>query len=100
MAVLIGSDIPAIQPRHIAVAFQRLGAADAVFGPALDGGYWLVGLNRRRPVFPFKNVRWSTRHALEDSVANLGARRVAFAARLMDVDDGESWKRHQRARAW
>ncbi|MEK9725170.1 MAG: DUF2064 domain-containing protein [Rhodospirillaceae bacterium] len=44
--VLIGADIPDIRPADIAAAFRALGAHDAVFGPADDGGYWLVGLKR------------------------------------------------------
>ena len=46
-AVIVGSDIPALTPAHIAAAFGALGRAEAVFGPATDGGYWLVGLRRR-----------------------------------------------------
>ncbi|RMF02652.1 MAG: glycosyltransferase, partial [Alphaproteobacteria bacterium] len=44
--VVIGTDIPQIGPGHIAQAFRQLGSHDAVFGPAGDGGYWLVGLKR------------------------------------------------------
>ena len=33
-------------PEHIADAFKLLGRADAVFGQAPDGGYWLIGLKR------------------------------------------------------
>ncbi len=45
--VIIGADIPEITPDHIGRAFAALGRSDAVFGPAADGGYWLVGLKRR-----------------------------------------------------
>ena len=45
-AVLVGSDIPGLTPDAIARAFLALGRHDAVFGPAMDGGYWLVGLRR------------------------------------------------------
>ena len=43
---LIGSDIPEIQRTHIARAFDELGRNQAVFGPSLDGGFWLTGLKR------------------------------------------------------
>lgn len=90
--VLIGSDIPAIRPHHIREAFRMLGRADAVFGPATDGGYWLVGLKRRpRLLSPFKDVRWSSRHALADTLRNLETRTVAMAATLSDVDDGKDF---------
>ena len=85
--VLIGTDIPGVAPGHIAQAFARLGGHDAVFGPAEDGGYWLVGLRRcPRLLRPFAGVRWSSPHALADTVANLARARVAMVATLSDVD--------------
>src|SRR4051812_39605323 len=45
--VVIGSDIPGIRRHHIAEAFRVLGSHSFVFGPARDGGYWLVGARRR-----------------------------------------------------
>ena len=67
--VLIGTDIPGITRAHIAAAFRLLGRHDAVFGPATDGGYWLVGVRRRpRVLRPFRGVRWSTQHALADTL--------------------------------
>lgn len=95
-AVIIGSDIPAITPTHIAAAFRALGRHEAVFGPAKDGGYWLVGL-RRRPRVPrhlFEGVRWSSEHALADTLAGLPPRwSVAFLETLEDIDDAVSYDR-------
>ncbi len=87
-AVIVGSDIPDLTARHIVRAFHALGGNDAVFGPGLDGGYWLVGLRRARPMPPalFRNVRWSTPHALADSVATLPGHRIAMTDILGDVD--------------
>ncbi len=93
--VIVGTDIPEIRPDHILRAFVALGRHDAVFGPAGDGGYWLVGL-RRHPRVPdvFRNVRWSTEHALADTLANLGpGQTTAMLEELEDVDDGESYGR-------
>jgi len=85
--VIVGSDIPAIEAEHIAQAFRLLGRNDAVFGPAADGGYWLIGLKRTpKMLAPFAGVRWSSPHALADTLANLKGRRVAFAVTLSDVD--------------
>jgi rSAM/selenodomain-associated transferase 1 len=94
-AILVGSDIPGITAEGIARAFRALGAADAVFGPARDGGYWLVGVRDRALLRGlFRNVRWSTNHALADTIANLPAgRRHALVDMLEDVDDAESWRR-------
>ena len=92
--IIVGSDIPSIRPSHIAEAFRLLGGADAVLGPAPDGGYWLVGLKRTpRVPKPFAAVRWSGSHALSDTLANLKGRRVALAARLSDVDTAEDLRR-------
>jgi len=93
--VLVGSDIPAIETRHIAAAFRLLGAHDLVFGPAADGGFWLVGA-RRRPRLPplFEKVRWSSPHALADTLARVpGKVTVGFVESLEDVDDGDSHRR-------
>jgi glycosyltransferase A (GT-A) superfamily protein (DUF2064 family) len=88
-AILIGSDIPGLGPADIAAGFRALGRADAVFGPALDGGYWLVGFGPRRPHKPFAKVRWSSPHALADTKANFHARRVALLPPKRDVDSAE-----------
>jgi rSAM/selenodomain-associated transferase 1 len=91
-AIIIGSDIPEINASHIAQAFELLGRADAVLGPASDGGYWLVGLKRSpRTLAPFAGVRWSGPHALADTLANLKRKRVAFAPTLDDVDTAQSY---------
>jgi len=97
---IVGSDIPAIGADDIAAAFAALGRADLVFGPAEDGGYWLVGA-RRRPAVPrlFGDVRWSGPHALADTLRNAGRRSVAFAATLADVDtlaDYLAWRKSER----
>jgi len=86
--VLVGSDIPELGAAHIARAFRRLGGSDMVFGPAEDGGFWLVGLGgvRSVPRYLFKGVRWSQAATLSDTIAGLHTRRVAFADRLGDVD--------------
>ncbi|MDO6523031.1 TIGR04282 family arsenosugar biosynthesis glycosyltransferase [Shimia thalassica] len=85
---IIGADIPGIQTNHIAEAFRALGDNDAVFGPAFDGGYWLTGLKRTAPVPAtlFDNVRWSTEHALTDSIETLRGQRIAQISKLRDVD--------------
>lgn len=94
--VIVGSDIPAIRRDHIANAFRRLGTADAVFGPAPDGGYWLVGLRRcPRRLAPFHNVPWSTKRALAATCANLTGRTVATAPTLCDVDTKEDYARER-----
>jgi uncharacterized protein len=85
---VIGADIPGVTRAEIAKAFDALGAHDAVFGPAPDGGYWLIGLKRTRAVPPglFDGVRWSSEHALADTIATLPDHRIAIITTLQDVD--------------
>jgi rSAM/selenodomain-associated transferase 1 len=93
--VIIGADIPGVRRAHVAAGFRALGAHDLVFGPATDGGYWLVGAKRRPlPARLFERVRWSTEHALADTLAGLPARcSVALVDTLDDVDDGAALRR-------
>jgi rSAM/selenodomain-associated transferase 1 len=96
-AVLIGSDIPDIAPRHIEAAFTALGRCPVVFGPAEDGGYWLVGLRRMQPMpLLFSRVRWSTDSALADTLRNMGApTRCVLLDRLLDLDDAAALRSHR-----
>lgn len=85
---LIGADIPGIRSQNIARAFRALGSADAVFGPSPDGGFWLIGLKSPRPARSrlFRDVRWSSEHALADTVASIPDLKVAYVDELQDVD--------------
>lgn len=91
---VIGGDIPDINRHRIGEAFAALGRNDAVFGPAPDGGYWLIGLRRRRAIPPglFKGARWSSAHALADTKATLPDHRIAHIATLNDVDTAADLK--------
>jgi rSAM/selenodomain-associated transferase 1 len=84
--VLIGCDIPDAGPNDVRSAFRALGSVQAAFGPAADGGYWLVALSPRRPAYPFASVRWSTEYALGDTLLNFAGSRVALLRTLHDVD--------------
>jgi uncharacterized protein len=95
--VIIGSDIPGIARRDIAAAFHALGAGDAVFGPADDGGYWLVGQRRMPRILRlFDAVRWSSRHTLADTLANVEGRRVCLLRSAADVDGAADYLRWRR----
>ncbi|PVA10284.1 hypothetical protein DC366_08545 [Pelagivirga sediminicola] len=85
---IIGADIPGLRRAHVARAFAALGAHDAAFGPAPDGGYWLIGLRRSGavPAGFLRGVRWSGADALADSMATLPGARIALLDTLRDVD--------------
>jgi rSAM/selenodomain-associated transferase 1 len=92
---LIGCDIPEATAADVLAAFRRLNTADAVFGPAEDGGYWLIALGPRRPADLFGAVRWSTEHALADTLRQFRGKRIGFVRRLADVDtlaDYQLWQ--------
>jgi rSAM/selenodomain-associated transferase 1 len=93
---IIGSDIPDATAADLRAAFRALGRHDAVFGPAGDGGYWLVALGSRRPAQPFVNARWSTEHALADTLRNFSGHRVARLRMLRDVDTAGDLAEHPR----
>lgn len=97
---IVGADIPDISRARVASAFAALGSADAVFGPAKDGGYWLIGLKRVRavPAKLFHGVRWSTEHALADTIATLGDHSVKTVSTLRDVDTLKDLQELQQSR--
>ena len=96
--ILIGSDIPGVRAEHIAEAFGSLTRHELVFGPADDGGFWLVGGRRQSvPAGLFSGVRWSSPHALADTLKNCDGRTVSFAATLSDVDDAQDYTRQAQA---
>ena len=88
--LVIGSDIPGVGRREIARAFLALGSADVVLGPSGDGGYWAIGSRasrRRLPRGSLAGVRWSTCHALRDTVRALQDQgTLRMVGELRDVD--------------
>jgi len=84
--ILIGTDIPGLNHRQIRAAAVALKSHHAVFGPAADGGYYLIAMGTRRPTTPFANVRWSSADALAGTRQNFGTRRIKILETLRDVD--------------
>lgn len=98
--ILIGGDIPDMRPHHLRQALAVVRRNHVTFGPATDGGFWLVGLRRgiRSPDL-FRDVRWSHPETLTDSLRGLpGAWRVGMASRLNDVDDLGDYRRQMNRR--
>jgi rSAM/selenodomain-associated transferase 1 len=92
--ILVGCDIPDLGVAHIKAAAAALGRTRAVFGPAHDGGYYLVGFAPLRPAGAFKSVRWSTNHALADTQVHIRGK-TALLEPLDDIDDQaafNAWK--------
>jgi rSAM/selenodomain-associated transferase 1 len=92
--ILIGSDIPNIRVSIIQKVFQYLKSADIVFGPATDGGFWLIGFSNRKKIYkPFVNVKWSDRNTLADTLINLKHRHVIITKEMQDIDNKEDYDR-------
>ena len=86
---IIGSDIPDVSIEKIDRAFKVLMRNEFVIGPTLDGGFWLFGTRKIRTISKktFKNVRWSSIYAYEDTVKTLETERWACCDILRDVDN-------------
>ena len=96
--LIVGSDIPDIDRRHITKAFDTLKRNELVFGPSGDGGYWLVGAAQGARIGTlFDDVRWSTKFALADTLNNVRPSvRVGMLGELPDIDDGEAYAAWRR----
>ena len=90
--VLVGADSPTLPIVYVEQAYRELERADVVFGPAMDGGYYLVGCARRVPPI-FADNEWSHRRVLAAAVARLSdpAWRVALLPPWYDVDTLQDW---------
>ncbi|BAZ14863.1 hypothetical protein NIES4071_67330 [Calothrix sp. NIES-4071] len=94
--IIIGSDCPGINAQILTTAFAHLNEVDLVLGPALDGGYYLIGLRRLIPEL-FKNINWGTSQVGKQTIdiaQSLGLYQ-AYLAPLADVDRPEDlpiWK--------
>ncbi|MEL6359681.1 MAG: TIGR04282 family arsenosugar biosynthesis glycosyltransferase [Pseudomonadota bacterium] len=70
--IILGTDTIGIGQADIARAFHLLARHDWVFGPALDGGYWLIGHSGRRPISAALNgVTWSAATTLTETINSL-----------------------------
>lgn len=97
----IGTDCLDLDAELVRAALDWLEQNDAVFGPAEDGGYYLVGTRTFRPGF-FEAVRWSSPHTLADHLTR--CRELGLSASLLptkrDIDTWDDWadycRRHGR----
>ena len=94
--VLVGSDCPYLTPDLIGEAFSLLDESETVFGPAKDGGYYLVG--QRTPARDlFSGIPWSTERVWELTRARLGKQNWSCSVleKLEDIDDQASLERYR-----
>ena len=91
--VIIGSDCPTITAETITAALDSLDGADVVFGPAFDGGYYLVAARALHAEL-FHDVPGSSHHTLDVSLtrARDAGLRVALLTAMRDIDTIDDWR--------
>ncbi|MBD2335758.1 TIGR04282 family arsenosugar biosynthesis glycosyltransferase [Calothrix sp. FACHB-156] len=65
--IIIGIDCPGVNSQLLAMAFEQLNNFDLVLGPAIDGGYYLIGLHQAIPQL-FANIDWGTSQVFQQTV--------------------------------
>jgi rSAM/selenodomain-associated transferase 1 len=92
----IGTDCPQVTATDIAAAFEALRSKPYVFGPASDGGFWLMGANGPLPRSFFDSVRWSHANTLSDVKSQTNGSYVELRT-LTDVDDLKALRHLQQS---
>jgi len=84
---IIGTDCFELTTQIIINAFKSLGTKDAVIGPAVDGGYYLLGMNRSIPQV-FREKKWSTSSVYTDTIRDFNKLGIDYCQlpTLRDVD--------------
>lgn len=97
--VIIGSDCPYLLTKDIREAWNELDQKEVVFGPAEDGGYWLVGAKVVHPRL-FEEIDWGTETVLQESLrrARELSLRIGLLRILSDIDTAEDWSAYQRSK--
>lgn len=85
--VIIGTDVPALPPSYLHKALYLLVENDLVFGPALDGGYYLIGM-RKFAGRVFDGISWGSERVLEDTLKICEENKLSYGLldSLMDID--------------
>ena len=84
----MSSDILNINSRIILNAWKKLYTSNVVFGPAEDGGFWLIGISQSKKIKGlFNNVIWSQHNTLEQVKKNINSsKKISFVKTLKDID--------------
>ncbi len=90
--IIVGSDIFELTTKNIQEAFTGLDTANFVVGPALDGGYYLLGMNTLNKTL-FEHKKWGTSTVLKATLKNLAHEKVALLATKNDIDTYDDLKK-------
>ena len=97
----VGTDIPDLTASIIEDGFAALETNDTVFGPAEDGGYYLIGMNQLLP-FIFENKQWSTEGLLDETIQEIHKNDYSTQRliTLNDIDTIDDLKRSSIAKEY
>ena len=92
--VVIGTDIPHLNRSIIQSAFNALDETDVVIGPAMDGGYYLMGTCQRTATL-FLDIDWSSEFVLRQTEQLIRAQDLSihYLPKLLDVDTEDDYQR-------
>ena len=89
--IIIGSDMYDLSPQDLEHAFTALSVNDYVLGPAVDGGYYLLGMKKLNNSL-FENKKWGTNTVLNDTLNNLLNENIELLPVRNDIDYYEDIK--------
>jgi rSAM/selenodomain-associated transferase 1 len=81
--VAVGTDLPTVNSEMFRQALRELADHDIVLGPSLDGGYYLIGLNKPTPEL-FSDIPWSTDQVLSATLEK--ANGLSLSSQLLTVE--------------
>lgn len=90
--LIIGSDCPELQPKHLRSALQALHSKPYVLGPAQDGGYYLLGMQQHSPSL-FVDMPWGTQHVTALTLKRMPKDSYTLLPTLQDLDTAEDFKK-------
>jgi len=93
--VIIGSDCASLNTEIVEEAFSVLDSTPFVIGPAIDGGYYLIGMNEYEPSV-FENIDWSTEQVLPQTITAINKLKKSYhlLQELSDIDYQEDWEKY------
>ena len=93
--IVIGSDCAQLSSSHIQDAINQLDRCNVVIGPSLDGGYYLLGMDKNYS-FLFDNITWSTATVYVETIDNALHNGLTYTSieQLSDIDYIEDWEQY------
>jgi len=86
--LIIGTDLWDLEKKILINSYNGLENNDVVFGPALDGGYYLLGLKKMiNSIFDHKS--WGSENVMKNTLKKIKRKKIYFLRKLNDIDDIE-----------